>query len=114
MENIHIENIAAKSTKFGVLGIDTDVLYQWRDIVQSYEEKLTAIRGIHVKNVTVGETETPFMIVGDAKLPVRDIFLDKITVNKISGRTNQYVNVENVRETNVRILESGGEGRAGK
>ena len=82
MENIHVENIMAKSTKFGVLGIDTDVLYQWRDLVPTYEEKLTPIRGIHLKNIQVEETDTPIKIVGDAKLPVRDVFLDNITITK--------------------------------
>ena len=36
-----MENITARSTKFGVLGIDTDVLYQWRDLVPAYEEKVS-------------------------------------------------------------------------
>lgn len=99
VENIHVENITAKSTKFGVLGIDTDVLYQWRDLVPTYEEKLTPIRGIHLKNIQVEETDTPIRIAGDAKLPVRGIFLENITVNKANSRTNRLRNVENVRET---------------
>ncbi len=103
VENIHVENIAAKSTKFGVLGIDTDVLYQWRDLVPTYEEKLTPIRGIHLKNIQVEETDTPIKIAGDAKLPVRDVFLENITVNQAHSRTNSLRNVENVRETNERI-----------
>lgn len=105
VENIHIENITAKSTKFGVLGVDTDVLYQWRDLVPTYEEKLTPIRGIHLKNIQVEETDTPIKIAGDAKLPVRDIILENITVNKANSRTNLYANVENTLETNVRVLE---------
>ncbi len=105
VENIHVENITARSTKFGVLGIDTDVLYQWRDLVPTYEEKLTTIRGLHVKNVKVEEIATPFTILGDVRLPVRDVFLENITINKVTGETNRYVNADNVHETNVRILE---------
>lgn len=105
VENIHVENITAKSTKFGVLGIDTDVLYQWRDLVPTYEEKLTPIRGIHLKNIQVEETDIPIKIAGDAKLPVRNVFLENIAVNKANSRTNSYANAENVRETNLRILE---------
>ena len=103
VENIYMENITAKSTKFGVLGIDTDVLYQWRSLVPTYEQKLTPIRGIHIKNVTVDETATPFKILGHAKQPVRDVFLENITIRKVVGQKNQYVNTENVRETNVTI-----------
>lgn len=114
VENIHVENITAKSTEFGVLGIDTDVLYQWRDLVQSYEEKLTSIRGIHVRNVKVEETGTPFKILGDAKLPVKDVFLDTITINKVHGQTNLFVNVENIHETNVRVLKLISGGKAGR
>ncbi|TAL06834.1 MAG: glycoside hydrolase family 28 protein [Verrucomicrobia bacterium] len=114
VENIFVENITAKSTKFGVLGIDTDVLYQWRDLVPTYEEKLTPIRNIHVKNVTMDETATPFKITGYPRLPVKDVFLENITINKVVGQTNSYVNAENVRETNVRILELVKEDKAGK
>jgi polygalacturonase len=105
VENIHVENITAKSTKFGVLGIDTDVLYQWRDLVPTYEEKLTPIRGIHLKNIQVEETDMAVKIAGDAKLPVRDVFLEDITVNQPSSRTNSYTNAENVRETDLRVLK---------
>jgi polygalacturonase len=114
VENIFVENITARSTKFGVLGIDTDVLYQWRDLVPTYEEKLTPIRNIHIKNVTVDETATPFKITGYAQLPVKDVFLENITINKVVGQTNRYVNTENVRETKVRILELVKDGKAGE
>jgi polygalacturonase len=114
VENIFLENITARSTKFGVLGIDTDVLYQWRDLVPTYEEKLTPIRNIHIKNVTVDETATPFKITGYAQLPVKDVFLENITIKKVVGQTNRYVNAENVREMNVRILELVKDGKVGE
>ncbi len=106
VENIFLENITAKSTQFGVLGIDTDVLYQWRDLVPTYEEKLTSIRGIHVKNVTVEETgSTPFKIAGDARLPVQDVFLENITVQKAHGEASSFKNAEGIHESGVRIVE---------
>jgi polygalacturonase len=114
VENIHVENLTARSTQFGVLGIETDVLYQWRDLVPTYEEKLTRIRGIYVRNVTVGETGTPFKILGDARLPVKDVFLDNITINKVHGQPHRYENAENIHETGVRILEVAAEAAAGK
>jgi polygalacturonase len=102
VENVHVESIRARSTQFGVFGIETDVLYQWRDLVPTYEERLTAIRGIHVRNVQVEETGTPFTILGDERLPVKDVFLDNITIKRVRGRPSRYQHANNVQETNVR------------
>jgi len=115
VENIFVENITARSTQFGVMGIDTDVLYQWRGLVPTYEEKLTDIHGIHVKNVTVEETgATPFKIMGDARLPIKDVSLDNITIQKATGEPKHYENVESVRESGVRIVELTAEKKADK
>lgn len=103
VENIHVENITARSTKIGVFGIETDVFYQWRNLVPTYEERLTPIRGIHFRNVTVDETETPFRILGDARLPVKDVVLENITINKITGKPSLYQHAENIRESNIHI-----------
>ena len=105
VENIHMENIEAKGAQESVLGIETDVLYQWRNLVPTYEERITKISGIHVKNVKVEETGTPFRILGDERQPVADVFLDNITIEKVRGQKNKYENARNVRETNVRIGE---------
>jgi polygalacturonase len=103
VENIHMENVTATSAQFGVLGIETDVLYQWRTLVPTYEERLTSIRNVHVKNVKIGETATPFRILGDKDLPVKDVFLDSINIGTVRGQKSRYENVEGVKETNVTI-----------
>ena len=103
VENIVMEDIEATSTRFGVLGIETDILYQWRTLVPTYEERLTPIRGIHVRDVKVGKTATPFRILGDEREPVRDVFLGNITIGTVRGQRSRYENARNVRETNVRI-----------
>ena len=105
VENITVENIDATGGKFkmGVFGIETDVLYQWRYLVPSYEERITTIRGIRVRNVKVGETATPFRILGDELKPVKDIFLDNIAIDTVRGQKNRYENAQNVKETNIRI-----------
>jgi hypothetical protein len=89
-----------------VLGIETDVLYQWKTLVPTYEERLTKISGIHVKNVKVEETGlAPFRILGDKRAPVKDVFLDNITVAKAHIEKSHYENTENVREANINIGE---------
>ena len=105
VENIHMENIEATATRESVLGIETDVLYQWKDLVPTYEERLTKISGIHVSNISIAETGIPFRIEGDKREPVRDVTLDHITIGKARGKKNDYRNAENVKETNVIIGE---------
>lgn len=105
VEGITVENIDAAGAKFrmGVLGIETDVLYQWRTLVPAYEERLTRIRGITVRNVKVGETATPFRILGDADLPVRDVTIENVAIATARGQRHRYEQVVNLRETRVSI-----------
>ena len=102
-ENVVTENIEATSTKFSVPGIETDVLYQWRALVPSYEERLTPIRGITVRNVKVNRTSAPFRILGDKDQPVREVLLENVAIDTVYGQKSRYENVANVRETNVSI-----------
>ena len=103
VENVTMERVEATGTKFGVLGIETDVLYQWRTLVPTYEERLTSIRGITVRDVKVGRTATPFRILGDERAPVRDVLLSNITIGTVRGQRNRYEHARNVKETNVRV-----------
>lgn len=103
VENITMEAIEASGTKSGVLGIETDVLYQWRKLVPAYEERLTTIRGITVRKVKVGKTATPFRIFGDKDRPVKDVLLEDISIDTVKGMKNHYENAGNVREKDVSI-----------
>jgi polygalacturonase len=105
VENIHMENIEASATRESVLGIETDVLYQWKDLVPTVEERLTRISGIHVSNIKIAETGIPFRIEGDSREPVRDVTLDNIAIGKARGKKNDYRNAEDVKETHVTIGE---------
>src|SRR5829696_1138139 len=100
-----MENIDAKNGTFkmGVFGIETDVLYQWRTLVPTYEERITSIHGVRVRNVKLGETATPFRILGDEHGPVRDVSLGNITIGSVRGQRNRYEHAENVKEIGVRI-----------
>ncbi|MBK1814950.1 glycoside hydrolase family 28 protein [Luteolibacter yonseiensis] len=105
VENIHMENIEAGRVRQSVLGIETDVLYQWKNLVPTYEERITKISGIHVSNIKVAETGIPFRIEGDKREPVTDVTLDGISIGRARGKKNDYVNAKDVKETNVRIGE---------
>lgn len=105
VENIIMENIDASRArlKMGVFGIETDVLYQWRTLVPTYEERLTTIHGITIRNVEVGETSTPFRILGDKEQPVADVTLDQISIGTVRGQKHRYENARNVVESGVII-----------
>lgn len=105
VENIHVENIQANSTRIGVLGIETDVLYQWRNLVPTYVEKLTRIQNIHFKNVSVEETVTPFRILGDAELPIENVSIENVSIRRVTGDLTQYRNVTGLREGGISVGE---------
>ncbi len=103
VENITLEKVEATAASIGVLGIETDVLYQWRKLVPCYEERLTPIRGIIVRNVRIGSTATPFRILGDKDMPVKDVLLEDISIGTVKGQRNRFENAENIREKDIRI-----------
>ena len=103
VESVTLENIHAVATTFGVLGIETDVLYEWRTLVPTYEERLTSIRGIHLRNVTVQQTATPFLILGDPRRPVGDVSIDQVTIGTVHGQRQRYENAPSVQEQDVHI-----------
>ena len=104
VDNIHMENIQATATRYSVFGIETDVLYQWKTLVPTYEERLTPITNIHVRNVKLDETgDAAVRILGDQRLPVKGVFLENITVGKVYGEKTTYRNAEDIHETNVAI-----------
>ena len=56
-----------------------------------------------MRNVKVGQTATPFRILGDERDPVENVLLDNITIDTVRGQRNRYENAKNVKETDVRI-----------
>ena len=92
-KNIYMRNIHAGNLRYGVLGIETNVLYQWKDLVPTYEERLTSISDIHLEDITVGEVEYVTLIEGDSSVPVHNISLGIITVRGVRGDTYRNKNV---------------------
>ncbi|NPA37248.1 MAG: glycoside hydrolase family 28 protein [Chlorobi bacterium] len=93
VKNIFMKNVQAERCRNGILGIETDVLYQWRDIVPTYERRLTPIEDIYLENVHASAVKYISRIMGNAELPVENVVLKNITADKITGE--KYIN-ENV------------------
>lgn len=100
-----VENIYMKDIKAGrmqrVLEIDTDVLYQWKDLVPTYEEKITRIDGIHMENITCEAADAIYELKGDAKLPIKNVEIKNVHVDEVRKFVKEVSNAENITEENV-------------
>lgn len=93
VRNIHLTNIRSTAIVGGVLSVDTDVLYQWRTLVPTYERRLTPIEGLHIRNVTAVSAQYRASIKGEATLPVKAVTLDNVRVGMITGKAIETINV---------------------
>lgn len=98
VRNIYMRNIKAGKIDLGVLGIETDVLYQWRNLVPTYERKLTPIEGVYLENVEAGDVKFVSRILGQAELPVRDISLKNVESGAIREQKHIHENALNVKD----------------
>ena len=94
VRNIHVSNVSATQIAGGVLSVETDVLYQWRDLVPTYERRLTPIEGLHLSNIRVGEAKFVCRIKAEKDMPVRDVSMRGIRVEKVLEAPVGNVNVE--------------------
>ncbi|MCD8302804.1 MAG: glycoside hydrolase family 28 protein [Prevotellaceae bacterium] len=100
-----IEDIWMRNVKAGkmqrVFEVDTDVLYQWRDLVPTYKDSITLIRGLHMDSVYCERTEAIYDLKGDERLPIRDVEIRNVSVGEVTKFVSNVKNAENVVEENV-------------
>jgi polygalacturonase len=99
VRNIHLSNVTATSIKGGVLAVETDVLYQWKNLLPTYERRLTPIEGLHVSNVTVGQAAFVCLIKAEREAPVRNVSMRGVRVEKITGTAVRTENVDGFVQT---------------
>lgn len=85
VRNIHMSNVSATTIAGSVLAVETDVLYQWKTLLPTYVRKLTPIEGVFVSNVRVAQAAHIASIEGEAELPVRNVSLRNVEVDKVTG-----------------------------
>ena len=98
VRNIYLSNIKATKVAAAVLGIATDVFYQWKNLVPQYEKRLTDIEGIYVENVDVDSVGIAVAIYGDKEKPVNTVMLKNIKARHVSNQANIIENVVNFQE----------------
>ncbi len=93
VRNIYVSNIQVKAVKGGALAIETDVLYQWKDLVPTYEVRLTEIENIQLKNIHLESADFICKIEGQRENPVKNIKLTHVTADKLSMQAVMNDNV---------------------
>jgi len=100
IDGIWMERIKAGQMK-RALAIDTDVLYQWRDLVPTYKDSITTIRNLHIKDVFCRKAIAMIELNGDKRLPVENVTVSNIHVDSISSFVSHTSNVNGYKETNL-------------
>lgn len=100
IENIIMENVTAGHAK-SVMEIATEVLYQWRTLVPTYEKRLTRIDGLHMRDVHVKSADVVYLLDGCPELPARNITMHNVTVDTVKKYIGFINNVENVSILNL-------------
>ena len=101
IENIYMERVNANKMQ-RALAIDTDVLYQWKDLVPTYKDSVTLIRNIYMKDVKCKVVDGIYEINGDADLPVQNVNIENLEVDTILKYKERAKNVERLVTKNIR------------
>ncbi|HSC55501.1 MAG TPA: glycoside hydrolase family 28 protein [Phnomibacter sp.] len=95
VENIYMENITTGGA-LSVLEIDTDVLYQWRTLVPTYETRITRIANINMKNIQCDAVNMIYDLKGDERLPINNVNLKNVHVNTVANAGNTLKHTNNL------------------
>ncbi|MDW8852797.1 glycoside hydrolase family 28 protein [Flavobacterium sp. MMLR14_040] len=95
VNNIYMSNIKSGKIDEGILGIETDVMYQWKNLVPTLERKLTPIKNVYLENIKATNVKFISRILAQKELPVENVFLKNIKAENISGEKNIHENVVN-------------------
>ncbi|HEX8015843.1 MAG TPA: glycoside hydrolase family 28 protein, partial [Flavobacterium sp.] len=100
VKNIYMSNIVSGKIDEGILGIDTDVLYQWRTLVSTIERRLTPIKDVYLENVKATNVKFISKISGQKELPIENIFLKDVAADVVKENKNIHENVVNFVNNN--------------
>jgi len=98
VKNIYVSNIKAGKVDNGILGIETDVLYQWKDLVPTIERRLTPIKDIYLENIKAKNVKFISRILGQNELPVENVFLKNVSADSVQAEKHINKNVINFND----------------
>ena len=106
IHHIYMKN--CKGTCAGrMFEIDTDVLYQWKDLVPTYETRITPIHDIFMEDCEMKRADAIYEIKGDARKPIRDIYLKNLKVGLAHKFINKSSNTFNIHTENITYDKTG-------
>lgn len=101
LENITMERVKANDMQ-RAFAIDTDVLYQWKDLVPTYKDTVTAIRHITMRDVECRTADGVVQINGDKDLPVQDVLIEGLRVDTVRKYTVETTGVQGLKLKKVK------------
>ncbi len=100
INNIYMERVSANEMQ-RAFAVDTDVLYQWKDLVPTYKDSITAISDIYMRDVKCAVADGIYEINGDKRLPVRNVSIENLEVDTVRKYTTRATNVEGLHTENI-------------
>ena len=100
IEDISVENVSA-TKMLRVFEIDTDVLYQWRDIVPTFETKITRIRNIAIRHAKAMQTDAVYELRGDTRDEIDGVTIEDIHVGELCKFVSNVENVRNLQTKDI-------------
>lgn len=97
VKNIHVSNIDANELREGIMGIETDVLYQWRDLVPTYERRLTPISDIYLTNIHAVKAKFVSRVLAQEELPVKNVTLTNVVADTVTAEEIIHDNILNFK-----------------
>ncbi|MGJ1267519.1 hypothetical protein ACR78G_10020 [Sphingobacterium spiritivorum] len=95
VKNVYMNNVISGKIDLGILGIETDIFYQWKDLVPTVIKKLTPIQGVYLDNVNATDVKFVSRILGQKELPVKNINLKNVKAVTIRDKRDIHENVLN-------------------
>ena len=95
VKNIYASNLKAGKIDLGILGIETDVLYQWRTLVPTVERRLTPIKDVYLDNVHASSVKFVSRVLGQKELPVANIFLKGVSADTVQDKEHIHEHLIN-------------------
>ncbi|MFY9154070.1 MAG: glycosyl hydrolase family 28 protein [Prolixibacteraceae bacterium] len=95
VKNIYKTNTQCSKIDLGILGIETDVLYQWRDLVLTIERRLTPISDIYLESIKAGDVQFISRILGQKEIPVQNVSLKNVSANTVQDQDYIQENTTN-------------------
>nr|WP_321405833.1 glycoside hydrolase family 28 protein [uncultured Carboxylicivirga sp.] len=101
VKNIHVSNVKADKMREGILGIETDVLYQWRNLVPTIERRLTPVSDVYLENIEANNVKFISRVLAQEEMPASNVQLISVVADTLrSDQQHIHENLIGFKEIN--------------